>query len=160
MASSIRNIVKGTLRSRIIATKRGSFSAPSSRVMKTTFCVVGTERKTGTLPVLVSLIGLSAGGAGVGFSGVRPHLDQSAASVDIPPVAAEGAAEAPAPTAPAVVPVVVPAAGAAPPLPPQAVASAARASAPAVVPRALPYRTTVCRSLPDVPVRTHAHTHG
>jgi hypothetical protein len=47
--------------------------------MKTTFCEVGRCAKTGTVPVVESLTGLSAGGFGGAGSGVRLHFLQTVA---------------------------------------------------------------------------------
>ncbi|GAA2130370.1 hypothetical protein GCM10009760_02790 [Kitasatospora kazusensis] len=41
--------------------------------------MVGTSLMTGTVPLAVSLTGLSAGGAGAAAIGCRPHFDQAAA---------------------------------------------------------------------------------
>nr|WP_248003807.1 hypothetical protein [Streptomyces sp. RLB1-33] len=75
----MRNIVIGIFKSLIISMNLGSFSAPSSTVMKTTFCEVGRCAKTGTVPVAESLTGLSAGGFGGAGSGVRLHFFQAVA---------------------------------------------------------------------------------
>src|SRR4051794_12119384 len=78
MTSSVRNIVKGIFRSRIISTNFGSFSAPSSKVRKTIFWSVGMSLTTGMPPSPVR-IGLTAGGAGGGGSSGMPHLRKAAA---------------------------------------------------------------------------------
>src|SRR4051794_5104859 len=78
MIRSVRNIVNGIRRSRIIATNFGSFSAPSSKVTKTIFRVVGTRLTTGSVAPPVRT-GLTAGGGGGGASSGTPHLRKAAA---------------------------------------------------------------------------------
>ncbi|MFI2206117.1 hypothetical protein ACH47Z_36195 [Streptomyces sp. NPDC020192] len=79
MSSSIKNIVMGVFKSRIMLMNAGSFSIPSSMVMKTTRCDVDTCANTGTSPVAESAMGLSAGGFGAAGIGVSPHLCQAVA---------------------------------------------------------------------------------
>src|ERR1700722_1656465 len=65
------SMVIGTWKSFTIWMNPGSFSSPSSMVMKTTLSVIGTLENTVGSDAL-SLIGLAAGGAGAGANGLRP----------------------------------------------------------------------------------------
>ncbi|WP_410094083.1 polysaccharide deacetylase family protein, partial [Streptomyces sp. MS191] len=65
-------------RSLIIAVNSGSFSAPSSTVMKTIFSFVGISLTTGTGAPGARRIGFVLGGAGGAGSGRRPHLRYAA----------------------------------------------------------------------------------
>ena len=61
----------GIWKSFTICMNLGSFSIPSSIVTNTTLPVIGTCENTAG-PDALSVIGLTAGGAGAGANGLRP----------------------------------------------------------------------------------------
>src|SRR5450759_4415660 len=79
-------MVMGIWKSFTICIKLGSFSMPSSIVTNTTFSVIGTCENTVGSDAL-SVIGLTAGGAGAGANGPSPSERGLIRSASTPEVA-------------------------------------------------------------------------